>query len=52
MIAEKAFMQPIERAQEIESHSGQIMMHWRFRKEEPLISAGTMDMHRRSAAWH
>ena len=27
-------------------------VHWRFRKEEPLISAGTMDMHRRSAAWH
>lgn len=21
-------------------------------QEEPLISAGTMDMHRRSAAWH
>lgn len=35
---------------EMESHSGQTMMHWRFRKEEPLISADTTDMHRRSAA--
>ena len=26
MIAEKAFMQPIERAQEMESHSGQTMI--------------------------